>query len=429
MSVDQPYIDGYNKTNSSCPNPTFLGQYTGIGDICPEGTFCPEGSTVPRECLAGTYNDQPGQEKCNPCPAGYYCLGNTVSFINNTCPSGHYCPFNTTQPYQYPCPPGTFNNLTGQTTDSSCVACPGGSYCEGNGNSWPTGLCSPGWYCSGSATSSMTTTHGDQCQPGYYCPEGSEDPRKCDGGKFCDDAGLSEPKGNCSAGYFCKLMAETSTPNDGTGDVCPSGHYCPEGSMDPTPCLPGTYYDGTQATNSSACKPCRSGWFCNDTGLVAPVGECTAGYYCPPGQSSSTPSSYTCPPGSKCVKGSDRPQKCDSGHYQDEPLKDFCKLCPARFYCNATYGGVDNFNQYVCPEGHYCPNGTRFAEEFPCENGTFNNLTGRASQSECTPCLPRYYCGEPGLTYPQTLCSSGFFCRRGNQLLLGLLRLCSEFLN
>ena len=127
VSVDKPYIDGYNVTNGSCPNPTFLGQYTGIGDICPPGTFCVQGSTVPEACEAGTYNDEFGQDKCKPCPPGFYCLGKTVTFINYTCTSGHYCPVNTTQPYEYPCPPGTFNNLTAQQTQASCLPCPKGS--------------------------------------------------------------------------------------------------------------------------------------------------------------------------------------------------------------------------------------------------------------------------------------------------------------
>ena len=414
VPVRKPYIDGYNKTNSSCPNPTFLGQYTGIGDICPPGTFCTAGSNVPEDCAAGTYNDESGQDKCKPCPSGFFCLGRAVTFINSSCPSGHYCPINTTQPFQFPCQPGTYNNLTGQKTVSSCVSCPKGSYCEGYGNSWPTGLCSAGWWCNGSATSNMTTTQGGKCQPGYYCPEGSSYPRECDGGKFCDVAGLSEPKGNCTAGYYCKLRASSSTPSDETGGKCPRGHYCPEGSTDPIPCNPGTYYGGDGATSASACVLCTDGSFCNSSGLAAPDGQCSPGYYCPAGQSVGTPSLYVCPRGQRCTAGSGSPTKCESGFYQDELQQDTCKTCPERFYCNATFGGVENYNLFICPEGYYCPNGTRFAEEFPCAIGTFNNLTGRASQSECTACLPRYYCGQAGLTHPKTLCSAGYFCKTGN---------------
>ena len=62
--------------------------------------------------------------------------------------------------------------------------------------------------------------------------------------------------------------------------------------------------------------------------------------------------------------------------------------------------------------GHYCPAGTIAATKYKCPIGTFNNITGIGSQSECSDCLGGYYCGQPGLTYPRTLCSAGYYCRR-----------------
>ena len=54
-----------------------------------------------------------------------------------------------------------------------------------------------------------------------------------------------------------------------------------------------------------------------------------------------------------------------------------CDQCPAGFYCNATFGPVVTYDPYVCPEGFYCPNGTQYAEEYPCPVSTFNNITGK----------------------------------------------------
>lgn len=48
----------------------------------------------------------------NPCPAGYYCDGGTASDTEN------------------PCPAGTYNNVTEATSDSYCLSCPGGMYCD-----------------------------------------------------------------------------------------------------------------------------------------------------------------------------------------------------------------------------------------------------------------------------------------------------------
>jgi len=84
---------------------------------------------------------------------------------------GHYCPNGTEYGTQYPCPAGTYNPSTQRTSVTECIDCPGGEYCEGVGNSAPTGNCTAGWYCSGGSDSPNTTTHGGKCQPGYYCPE------------------------------------------------------------------------------------------------------------------------------------------------------------------------------------------------------------------------------------------------------------------
>ena len=49
--------------------------------------------------------------------------------------------------------------------------------------------------------------------------------------------------GPCSAGYFCSSEASTPTPQDATtGDVCPKGRYCPQGSQQGEPCPRGAWY-------------------------------------------------------------------------------------------------------------------------------------------------------------------------------------------
>lgn len=49
-------------------------------------------------------------------------------------------------------------------------------YCEGAGNTVPTGSCTEGWYCTGAsitATPADGVTYGGLCQSGYYCPTAS----------------------------------------------------------------------------------------------------------------------------------------------------------------------------------------------------------------------------------------------------------------
>ena len=98
---------------------------------------------------------------------------------------------------------------------------------------------------------------------------------------------VSEP------GYYCTLESNSSTPTDGmTGNICPVGHYCTIGSNTPAPCDLGTYLDVTQQDDASDCKLCTPGQYCAGAGLDWPTGNCSAGYYCPGGQNTSTPSQY-----------------------------------------------------------------------------------------------------------------------------------------
>lgn len=66
--------------------------------------------------------------------------------------------------------------------------------------------------------------------PGYYCPEGAPRPIACDPGMYCANWTLAAPMGLCTAGFYCNSTSSSATPTDGvTGNLCPKGHYCPEG--------------------------------------------------------------------------------------------------------------------------------------------------------------------------------------------------------
>ena len=66
------------------------------------------------------------------------------------------------------------------------------------------------------------------------------------------------------------------------GDVCPAGSYCPERSITPTACTPGTFSSTTGNVNSSYCLACTPGYYCPNASTVTPL-PCAAGYYCPLG--------------------------------------------------------------------------------------------------------------------------------------------------
>ena len=65
--------------------------------------------------------------------------------------------------------------------------------------------------------------------------------------------------------------------------------------------------------------------------------------------------------------------------------------------------------------GYYCPNGTKVSTQFPCPQGTFNNGTGLATDTDCYPCLGVVTTAPEAPFYPYLPCSAGFYCRTGAQ--------------
>ena len=391
-----------------------VGNHTGIGGQCGAGEHCPPGTTEPLPCPERTFNSIVGQSSCSDCPAGFYCPGNVSDLTALQCPPGYYCPSRTSRATELPCPPGTFNPLIGQTNVSSCRACTPGRLCDGNGLFAPSANCTAGWYCSGGSSTVPNGTTGGICQPGYYCPESSNRPVPCDGGHYCDRDALPTPTGECNAGYFCSRLSTSSTPASSPfAGPCPVGSYCPQGSVLPLPCPPGTYLNATRQTSVSDCTSCRPGYYCGASNLSEPTGQCNIGFYCPEGQNSSRPASFICPNGHYCPAGSERPVPCDSGFYQSATGQGTCLPCPPGFYCDSRDGVVVLNATMICPKGHFCPGTTRFSFEYPCPIGSFNNRTGLSNHTECSPCSAGFACATSGIEEPAQLCSPGFFCASG----------------
>ena len=411
--VDRPEPIPYaNTTNlSTCPLPLYFGDHTGAGGVCLPGEYCPRGSPEPLPCPAGTYTLRQGQSSCQTCPEGFFCPSNTSDFTQNSCPQGHYCLSGTQHSTQYPCPEGSFNNRSRQSNSTSCHLCTPGSFCQGVGQSTPSGLCSPGWYCPRGSTTSTPTN--SSCPIGYYCPIGSPSPVHCDGGYFCNSTDLSTPSGLCQAGYFCSSASPSPTPFSPEGGVCPTGHFCPQGSARPHPCPPGTFLNSTGNTALSDCRSCTEGTFCHSHNHTLPAGYCSAGYYCPEGQNVSSPSEFPCPSGHFCPTGSRKPLVCNSGTFQANTGRSYCDVCPAGYFCDNINGTNGIPTPTICPSGHYCPAGTSRSKEYPCNVGTFNNKTGASNISSCVPCSAGYACPQSGLSEPSELCSAGYFCRAG----------------
>ena len=113
------------------------------------------------------------------------------------------------------------------------------------------------------------------------------------------------------------------------------------------------------------CTSCPPGSFCSLTALVAPNGNCSAGFFCPEGSQNQ-------------------------------------------------YGLTIAASNNTCPTGFYCPAGSGTPQ--PCVPGTYNPRTGISALSDCMACLSGYYCSSYNLVAPVGPCPSGYFCGNGSTM-------------
>ncbi|XP_070399298.1 uncharacterized protein K04H4.2-like [Nothobranchius furzeri] len=204
-----------------------------------------------------------------------------------------------------------------------------------------------------------------------------------------------------------------------TGDKCPEGHYCTQGSSTPLPCPVGSYSNRTRNTHISDCLPCPPGFLCVSRGLSFPSHICPAGSYCSSGGNNKSQDSIICSPGNRCPLGAKKQVPCLPGTYQNLPGQADCTECPAGFFCagsvDADTGQVSGTHTpMLCPKGHYCPPGTQTGVAFPCPAGTFSSQMGMSNNSDCELCPPGRYCSSSGLSAPSGVCSPGYLCIHGS---------------
>ncbi len=133
-------------------------------------------------------------------------------------------------------------------------------------------------------------------------------------------------------------------------------------------------------------------------------GSCAAGFYCPAGSTTASPSTFFCVQGNKCPAGSAVQIPCDFSEYQDVEKQDSCIQCPAASYCTATA-------KKDCMKGYYCEVDNK---QIPCPVGTYNDGTGESLVGGCTECPAGYSCEEVGQTdYKKTKCGAGYYCEKG----------------
>ena len=286
---------------------------------CGKGNYCPRGSINPTPCPAGSYSSSISSTRCYTCSAGRYSDEEGAAACK-TCPEGHYCSSNSTEPIPcptgsysrsyasrcYPCQAGTYND---ETASAECKSCPAGHYC-GSNSTEPT-----------------------------PCPEGTTSPPRSSYEGYCRP--IRPVPGNCTAGMFKNDIEEC--------ERCPTGHYCPEGATEPTPCPTGTFGPWQMSRSEDRCLECNRGTY-NDEEGASRCTQCGPGNYCESGSDSPVP----CPKGTYSSYSNawseDLCRECYAGYYGDEEGLARCKPCPEGSYCEA--GTVEPTS---CPDGHTSP--------------------------------------------------------------------------
>lgn len=166
--------------------------------------------------------------------------------------------------------------------------------------------------------------------------------------------------GGCPSGKFCPTEA-TLVPQD-----CEPGSFCPESSVTPTPCPPGTWSDATNLRSATDCS--------------------------------------LCPAGSSCVAGSTRPVACSPGTFSSDVGQSACVRCERGKFQRRYQQSACTF----CDPGSFCRAGS--AEPVNCPSGSFGNATGLHSEAQCVP-APVGHWAPLGSRSPVSCDGlSGFYC-------------------
>jgi hypothetical protein len=141
-----------------------------------------------------------------------------------------------------------------------------------------------------------------------------------------------------------------------------------------------------------------------------------------------------CPKGHFCPRMSLYPTPCFKGTYNPDKGKsgsDDCAACPRGAFCDDI--GVDEFERFPCPVGHYCDREKQKKDPVKCPAGTYRNATGaydsgvyenyldaqvgnstwvnwspEGREEPCRNCSAGTYC-PPASLYP-TPCEAGYTC-------------------
>jgi hypothetical protein len=195
----------------------------------------------------------------------------------------------------------------------------------------------------------------------------------------------------CPAGYYRSLLGAGRVEDCA---ICPTGHYCPDQTMDPficpigyfctigiqfaVPCPIGSFGASQGLREETECTKCFAGRYCSQKGLHEPDGLCDPGFYCIEGAFTASPidgvTGKVCPQGHYCPMGSKYPKNCPAGTYNPSTEKSKptdCKDCTAGYYCAGSTELSPSGLTGPCKDGYYCTGASKIPNQFAADPGYF----------------------------------------------------------
>ncbi|KAJ1491451.1 hypothetical protein T484DRAFT_1882630 [Baffinella frigidus] len=393
-------------------------------------------------CAPGEYNSVVGgvaspAEACQACNANSYSPEASVEQTACTCNAGY---FGQAGGSCTGCPIDTYNSLTNQDTEASCLACPAESASPGASDALADCLCNPGHFgspvlsvvCNACPTATFNPTRGNTSSEACLaCPEhatndGAADALSdcvCDVG-FYGSPAIADPCVACPEGTFneerdgldvadCQACPDDSDAPAGntlrTGCTCNLGFYGSPG-VSCTQCPVNAFRDSRNGTVVADCAACPN----NSSAPLASdsVADCVCdpGFWgdpahgvaclpCAPGSynglSNQTQASacILCPTSSTTLMEAQTEVDhcvCLPGFYGEPGAADSCDACPADTF-NEEHGSTARLDCNNCTDDSFSPSGSGLETACTCNVG----YTG-ADGGPCAACLPGLYKNTTG---------------------------------
>jgi hypothetical protein len=401
--------DSHTNLRTSCSEPCCEVGYSGASCNVEATVVAGVQLRYAAPCQAGTWSGL-GESLCTPCPEGYRCTLDEVhicpegwwsdagELVCTKCADGYICGAGAQNHHDITatCEALTDNAIKLGTDGPLCA----GSVTEAECLSWVK-------ISGGEATCQWTDILDANGTPIATVPK-----TECDLGGWCDGMDRFE----CPDGTYNNVS--TTAVDLEICTLCPAGYFC---SQYQHPQFGATAEESLstvlgQASQWPSPTLCPAGRYCPDGTKDPNEFACPAGTYNPLTGKANVTDCLVCPAGQYCTEGTSVTQDCPNGYFCPESTRSADQwICEPGTYGDGTNKRSQDGCNDACPGGHYCPGILGIDPAFPikCPEGTYGPEMYAKSKAQCLQCPEGKACPLPGLIEASENCAAGHFCPVG----------------